>query len=345
MKQKNFALIFILVFLLAACGTSTTSKTVNVYTGTSGLIAEFLPNAPPAKVFEKSAFPIGLKIRNSGTYDIQNNEGRIAIGFEKDYIPSITFDDSNGIYQASENQVAFSIAGKTNFNQAGDEVVITSTAKTGNLEEQSESKNSLLTATLCYPYKTTLSATMCIDPDVVGLRPGKKICAVKDISLSGGQGAPIAITKIEPVMVPEVDNQNIRPQFLIYIENKANGIPVDKIKYKNVCDKTDNAATNMQKDNIWNVGSVKAFASGKNGEVQLQCCPNKNGECPEKEVAQNELEGFLRFRDNKDFIRCTFTQPVPRNLDAYTSPLRIEVDYGYIQTVTANFLLQKPLRH
>ena len=101
----------------------------------------------------------------------------------------------------------------------------------------------------------------------------------------------------------------------------------------------------MQKDNIWNVGSVKAFASGKNGEVQLQCCPNKNGECPEKEVAQNELEGFLRFRDNKDFIRCTFTQPVPRNLDAYTSPLRIEVDYGYIQTVTANFLLQKPLRH
>ena len=85
--------------MLAACGTSTTSKTVNVYTGTSGLIAEFLPNAPPAKVFEKSAFPIGLKIRNSGTYDIQNNEGRIAIGFEKDYIPSITFDDSNGIYQ------------------------------------------------------------------------------------------------------------------------------------------------------------------------------------------------------------------------------------------------------
>ena len=51
---------------------------------------------------------------------------------------------------------------------------------------------------------------MCIDPDVVGLKVRQKICAVKDISLSGGQGAPIAITKIEPVMVPEVDNQNIK---------------------------------------------------------------------------------------------------------------------------------------
>ena len=343
MKPKNLFLIFLL-FLVACGAANTQSSIVNVNVGTSGLVAEFSKNAPPAKVFTQSAFPIAVKIRNAGAYSIEGNSGLLSMGFEKDYIPSIKFDSSNGVYQPNENNAAFSINGKIQLNQNGGEIFISATAKTGNLEEQSESKTSLLTATLCYPYKTILSATMCIDPDVVGLRPGKKVCEVKDIALSNGQGAPVAITKIEPVMVPEVDNENIRPQFLIYVENKGNGISVDNLRYKNVCDRKDNPNTNFQKDNIWNVASVKAFSSGKNGEVQLQCCPNKEGECAEKETNPN-LEGFLRFRDNKDFIRCTFTEPVPRNFDAYTSPLRIEVNYGYIQTVTSNVLLQKPLSH
>lgn len=354
MKPKNIILIALL--FLIGCGTSSQqSKIVNVYTGTQGLVAEFSKSAPPPKVFEKSAFPIAVKIRNAGAYSLQANDGIISIGREKDYIPLIRFDSSSGVTQTTESKAAFSINGKSQLNQAGDEVLITATATTGNLEEQSESKTSLLTATLCYPYKTTLSSTMCIDPDVIGLRPGKKVCTVKDIPLSGGQGAPIAITKIEPVMVPEVDDPNkenkekfigyIRPQFLIYVENKANGISVDQSKYRNVCDRQDLPDSGLQKDNIWNVATIRAFASGKGGDVQLQCCPNRNGECPEKESDQYSKEGLLRFRDKKDFIRCTFTQPVPRNLDAYTSPLRIEVDYGYIQTVTASTLLQKPLRH
>jgi hypothetical protein len=345
MKPLNIICGVFIIFLLASCGTNQQSKIVNVYTGTQGLVAEFTKNSPPSKVFTQSAFPFGIKIRNAGTYNLKSNEGIIAMGVEKDYIPSIKFDSGSGIYQANENSAAFSINGKSQINQAGDEMVIAGIATTGKLEDQSESKNSLITATLCYPYTTTLSTTQCIDPDVIGLRPGNKVCTVKDASFSSGQGAPIAITKIEPIMAPEADTGNIRPQFLIYVENKGTGTSVNPEKYRSVCDKKDDSNSNMQKDNIWNAATVKAFASGKNGEVQLQCCPNAKGECPEKGSDQYSLNGILRFRDNKDFIRCTFTEPVPRNYDAYSSPLRIEVNYGYIQTITANVILQKPLSH
>lgn len=379
-QKKNTILFLIISILATGCGTSglgqSSSKPVdiNIFAGTQGLTADFSKTSPPQKVFENSAFPILLRIRNNGAFNINDknilskNGALLSIGRERDYIPSMSFENKERLKldPSSDNLAAFYIAGKTQINPNGDEIIISATAKTGKLDPQSENKQSTITATMCYPYKTILSATICIDPDVGKVRPGKKVCEVKDLSFSNGQGAPIAITKIESQMIPidkkdSKGNALITPQFLIYVENRGKGISVDSSDYRSACLKTDKySGTSL----YWNGAFVRAFTSGevstdkesndltqneniKINENELLCCPNFRGECPEelKEYSTVNDFGYLRFIDNKDFIRCTFRNGISKNSDAFTSPLRVEIDYGYVQTISANFQIQKPVRY
>lgn len=368
MKKPIFIILLIFTLFITACGggplggLGTSSKPevsdVNIYVGTQALSAEFGKGAPPPRVFESSSFPILLRIRNVGAYSITSDRqefGVLSIGREKDYVPSLSLEKNNRVSSGStDNEVFFNIDGKTKINQKGDEVIVSVNAKTGKLDSQSEYKISTITATLCHPYKTTLSTTVCIDTDVAGIRPGKKVCNVKELVFANGQGAPIAVTKIEPQMIPEGDK--IKPQFLIFIENKGRGNSVDKESYRNVCGRFDfgeEEDTDKKEEigNIWNVAALRAYTSGKETPdkpgIQLVCCPNLEGQCDEKETDTNKMTGFIRFRDRKDFVRCIFKdkEAVDRSSDAFTSPLRIEIDYGYIQTISTNFVIQKPLKY
>lgn len=350
-------LLFLACIFLIGCNASTTSNTNQAvtFTGTDGLVSEFSTNAPAKTVFEKSNFPILIKIRNAGAYSIPSDpadrRALISIGREKDYVPKISIEDNSRVAKnsgPSDNELIFFVDGRSQINPNGDELIASLTAQTSNLDSQSERRISTLTASICYPYKTTLSTTICIDPDIEGLRPGKKACKVSDQPFNSGQGAPIAITKIETQMLPELDRQSIKPQFLIYVENKGNGNPVNIIGFREACGKDFDTNTPIQ--NRWNVASLKAFTPNPNGNgvLQLICCPNQLGYCPDKQgdiTDVNQLAGFIRLRDNKDFVRCTFQNGIPKNYDAYTSPLSIEIDYGYMQTISANFIIQKPLKY
>lgn len=385
--KRMIILFFVFALLIAGCNAaqsgssggssggsflpsfgSSSKKTpeINVYVGTSGLTAEFAKTAPPPRVFERSSFPILIRVRNIGAYSIgQDGQtfGVLSIGRERDYIPQLVVERDNKVLPGTtDNEAFFSIDGKTQINPQGDEIIVSINAKTGKLDPQSENKQSTLTATLCYPYKTILSTTVCIDPDVAGIRPGKKACTVKDIVFNSGQGAPIAITKIEPQMIPEVGKDPssktdvIKPQFLIFVENKGRGISVDnfdKQSYASACTKKDDP--NLER--LWNIADIRVYTTpskdtkekiipGKG--VQLICCPNVNGQCPDQEpdISNDEkITGYLRFKDKKDFVRCTFKNGIKRTDDAYTSPLRIEIDYGYVQTISTNFFIQKPLKY
>ena len=351
--------MLIIASILIGCGTATkTNSADSSITGTEGITAVFSKNAPPAKVFENNNFPVLIKIRNAGAYSIPQipaeSQGVISIGREKDYVPVLSIEENGRLTKSKEqnkdNEMYFFVDGRSQINPQGDELIASLIATTGKLDTQSERRISTITANLCYPYKTMLSTTVCIDPDVAGLRPGKKVCSVSvaGIPFASGQGAPIAITKIESLMVPEIDKEVIKPQFLIYVENKGSGNPVNLDGFRQACgndfDKTDPI------NNRWNVATLKAFTPDKNGNgvEPLVCCPNKYSECPENEADLNDLDkitGFIRLQDKKDFVRCTFKNGIPKGFDAYTSPLQIEIDYGYVQTISANFVIQKPLKY
>ena len=352
-KKLLFPTFVIILFVTIGCNSSDSKKNtdVNLFIGLEGLSLEFVKNAPPPRAFEQSDFPILLRIKNKGANSITNNYALLTIGSEKDYISSVIFDESGqALKRNKDNEAKFAIEGKTQINPKGDEIIASFNAKTGKLDSQSETRISTITANLCYPYKTTLSMTACIDPDVAGIRPGKKVCAVKEQVFNNGQGAPIAITKIEPQMIPE--GENINPQLLIFIENKGKGIPINKENYLYVCGKSDLVNSNSpdnynKKTKIWNVAVVRAFGPGRGDENQLTCCPNINGECKES-TNGDEITGFLKFQDKKDFVRCTLKNsknPISRNSNAFTSPIRIEIEYGYVQTISADVIIQKPLKY
>ena len=350
----NRKIFFIFLLLIIGCSTSTTtskSAQVNVYVGSEGLTAEFAKTAPPPRVFEQSSFPILIKIRNKGAYSVGvSRAGILAIGREKDYVPEITLEPNPKMGQRGDI-LLFGVEGKTKINPKGDELIAAITAKTSKLDPQSENKESTITATLCYPYQTLLSTTVCIDPDIGELRPSKKACNVKEISFNTGQGAPIAVTRIEPQMIPEGDI--IKPQFLIFVENKGKGSPANINSFQRLCVKDSaivggSPLTQDEIKNAWNVAFLRAYTSGKGvGDkgIQLICCPNIDGQCPENENNLDKIAGFIRFRDKKDFVRCTFKNEIKKTDDAFTSPLRIEIDYGYVQTIADTFLIQKPIKY
>lgn len=353
--NKKILLLFLASIFLIGCSatTSNNSNQAVTFTGTDGITAEFAANAPAKTVFENSYFPILIRIRNLGAYSIPKDpadmQGLITIGREKDYVPILEIEENGRLAKGSgpnDNEMIFFVDGRSQINPNGDELVASLKAKTSKLDPQSERRISTITANLCYPYKTILSTTVCIDPDIEGLRPGKKVCKVADQPFASGQGAPLAITKIESSMLPDTDNNVIKPQFLIYIENRGRGNPVNLAGFRNAC--RNDFDINNPINNRWNVASLRAFTSSENGVEQLVCCPNVNSECPDKESDLNDpnkITGFIRLKDNKDFVRCTFKNGIPKGFDAYTSPLSIEVGYGYIQTISTNFIIQKPLKY
>lgn len=63
------------------------------------------------------------------------------------------------------------------------------------LPESLEQFRQPIMVTACYTYVTRATAMVCIDP-----KPNsnsKKACIARDVSLSGGQGAPVAVTRVE----------------------------------------------------------------------------------------------------------------------------------------------------
>ncbi|HLG24715.1 MAG TPA: hypothetical protein VI564_07345 [Candidatus Nanoarchaeia archaeon] len=342
MNSKNISLIMVICIFISSCSSSNNqqSSLAQPIYGFDGLKIEFAKGLSP-KVFEKSSFPLILKISNQGTYTInENDKAVLSIGTEKDYIPSFEFLPSDARIETSinPNQRMFALEGRSPFNPRGEEIYVGLNAKTSKLDAQSEKRVSTLTASLCYRYKTVLNTDACIDTDIVGIRTGKKVCTVKDIVFPNGQGAPIAVTKIEQQIIPQQDS--VKQQFLIYVENKGNGHPLNPSNYLSICDSQDFSPK------LWNVAFLKAFrvGGGPEGE-QMICCPNINGECIETETDPEKMAGFIRLKDNKDFVRCTFAKGVGFDKDTFISPIKIEIEYGYSQTISTDVVIQRPIKY
>ena len=316
--NKNLVLITGILFLLilSACNIGSSTKSItdaDVRKGTDGLALAFIKNAPPENVFEQSTFPIAIDLKNKGASDIEN--GVFAMGFEKEYV------DTSG----KDPKSVFNLKGKSIFNLNGDEKFIELNAKAKQVGSQSETHPSTIFATACYPYKTILGTSVCIDTDIFGTKLRNKACEVKDLLFNNGQGAPVAITKIESKMLPVEDESMIKPQFIIHIENKGNGEVIKSEKIGSVC-------TNEPLDfRDFNIIQIKASLSENE---KLNC--NIDG---------TETTAESRLRQKKSIARCTLENGIQRNIDAYTSPLRIELDYGYTFTISKDIIIEKILKY
>ena len=337
--MKKIIFLILTIFLVGCTSQQTAQKKeFDPYIGTNGIVMEFSKNAPPEKIFQKTTFPVLIKLSNVGAENIK--DAYLVLSFERDYISSLKLQSNSMAQQAEDGRVIFSVDGKSRLNQQGDNNLLEFLGISGFLEQQSEQKQTSIAATMCYPYKTTLSTTVCIDPDISGISKDSKVCKVQNMEFKSGQGAPISVTRIDPIMLADIDEKRIIPQFMIFFENSGKGIPVNPKKIQNAC----SSGKEDGKDNeLLNIAFVKVFASG---DRELDCKPD------DRQNDKSMEEATIKFRDKKDYIRCKFKQgedteymQVLRTTPAFTSPLKIEVTYGYMDTETAVFTMIKPLGH
>ena len=183
MDKKIIFIIAILIMFAAGCtgGARNKNEEVDVHVGFSGLAIEFLKNSPPSKVFEGDTLPVLIKVKNNGAYSITGDRAIVSLGVEKDYTDKLDLLKGGRIssFAGLNNAAVFSLDGKSPISPVGDEEVISYNLKAGKVDPQSEAHASTVIATLCYPYETVLSSTVCIDTDVNNLRPSKKFAATR----------------------------------------------------------------------------------------------------------------------------------------------------------------------
>lgn len=310
--KKIIIVMLLVVLVISGCkGTGREIHTIvtgDIYKGTTGLSMEFL--SAPTDVFEESPFRISVDLRNDGAFDIEN--GYLTLGLETDFINVDEWTLRKPITSMIENnQVEFDLGGKSTLNPEGSQGIVSMSLSAKTIEKMREKHTSTILLTGCYGYKTKLSEAVCIDTDVLGMRSIEKACEVEDKTLDS-QGAPVAITKVEVDMLPHEDM--IRPQFLIYVENKGNGEVVKAASIKNAC-----SGESVAYDDF-NVVDIKAYLFDK----PLKCTPSQ-----------------IKLRKKKDEIRCILDEGISKEEGTHSETLNLELDYGYTNTISTTVDIKK----
>jgi hypothetical protein len=229
--RKNI-LIGIVVVLLVFCSgcdlirreeVKTEPKAVEYHKGTEGLVLSLLEGYPPEKIWKESGFLVGIELRNKGSYDIEDAMIKLH-GFNPRYVVPSEDEKNIGI-----------LHGRSAGYPEGDYAVVE--FEETNIAAPPGKEALSFTVSAEYNYKTEASAVVCISPEVNPIvKTKEKVCEIKEISLSGGQGGPVAVTAINEI--PGYKSGRLNLKFVIDIENKGNGevlgdIMVEEVKLSN----------------------------------------------------------------------------------------------------------------
>jgi hypothetical protein len=229
-----------------------------------------------------------VDVKNSGSSDII--DGVYSFITEDQYLLPL-----------SERSMKFSLEGKSQFNPKGGFDQVHFRVKNTGILPQFESYQSDLIFRACYKYSTFASAQVCIDPDVANLN-SRKTCRSAPVLLSGGQGAPVTVTRIEPYMVPE--GNQVRPVFAVYIQNLGAGTVITTQGAELACAGGGGPL-------LANNATVRASIQDK----VLKCEPNP------VRVEFGRESRFICERDDLLFGESSGT---------FSTILSIQLDYGYV---------------
>lgn len=194
-----------LLLLLVACAPTQSHISPDTFTGTEGVKVAFNQFSPKQLIMCQQA-NIVVDVQNLGTSDV--NGGKYSFVFEEQVLKPATKEKS------------FSLEGKSQINPRGmvDQIVIP--IKSSALGANFKSYTTPITVRACYPYTTTAVVPVCVD-STLGAPDKSKVCVPAETVLTLGQGAPVAVTKVRPTMMPEANG--VRPSFEINVKQVGSG--------------------------------------------------------------------------------------------------------------------------
>ncbi len=308
-RSVLIASALLVLVLLVSCGSQSNTKTlttrnIDFHQGTEGIIINFLLNSPPSRVFQNQNVVIHVQAENRGAYD--SEYARLFIsGFERNALQGQWQDGSDTSVDLTLNG-PFRGRSQVNPNGALDFKVFIATASVPISTADKYTANVLVTS--CYKYKTQANPVVCIDPDPFSVVRKDKVCEIHDVALTS-QGAPIAVTKVEE----EVGNNKVF--FRIFIRNMGNG---KVMRPEIVTDPKCPFGLDIQDINKVHVNTI-AIPS-----LSLDKC-------------EPDLSKDIMLINDQGFIFCSFTLPLDRQQTSYTTPLNIELSYGYTNSIQKQF--------
>ena len=333
-KNLIFVLLLFLLILILGCSTgkNTQKSLEEIRTGTDGIVISFLANAPPEKIHveqgadEKlNSFDVVLELKNKGAYP-QPDDGVGGLGpsfgkvFLSGYDPTIiTFDSKDG---KSGDLSTKTLEGKSTINPNGGQDILSFNGKIIAENLNVERYEPTLLATACYYYLTITGPSVCIDPNPYSTIKEKKVCEVQGIALSN-QGAPIAITKIDEEAFAT------KTQFRITIKNVGGGDVLKDDAANNKCDPS--GTEKIEREDIDKVNLIWAKISDK----ALMCGPFVDGDV-------KSSGGLVRMINGEGSVICEMpSSDYSNKISAYTTPLLIQLSYGYKNTAERKILIKK----
>ena len=219
-------LIFILMILLVIAGCKRATEIyepekIEYHIGTEGLVIDIVKGMPPDTVFEKTEFMVGVELKNKGAYDISNGVVVIA-GLDPKYT------------KIDKEEEFFDMPGKSPGYPEGGYEIMHFKLQNVWFPIGKEEQRIPFTIVADYDYQTEAKVEVCINPDIYSYVKTKETgCEVKDVKISKGQGAPLAITLVEPaISLVSYNLDRLDVRFGIYIENKGKGNVIGDITIK-----------------------------------------------------------------------------------------------------------------
>ncbi len=308
----HVVVLFLLLFalLLSSCDSSGSNTQAqrsqkDYHTGTEGLVISFVENNPPSRIYagdiysSQAAASLLLEVKNKGAFP-ETSSGKnlphlyVTLG---GYDPDIfrVRDD-----HFENNRLDGDLQGKSEFNPNGGYATLYTEASI-NLPGSVDTYNPIVLATLCYDYETDASPQICIDPDPFSATSKKKVCTVHDISMSGGQGGPVSVSKIEHDTTADED------LLKIYVKNVGGGVIVNK---------QSGGWTTCMTPKQMDLDIVQY-------EVKLY---NHAGDC---DPDFNNRANTMKLINGEGIIFCRFPKLDSKGTDAYVTPLAINLAYRY----------------
>lgn len=300
---KVAVLIVLLIFLVSCKGRvasgedprNTEAILKEVQSGTKGVEIEILPNFPPDILYDQNELIAIIDVKNKGNHNLEAQECFVQItGFDPNIIGSIF-----GVPQSCAGGIE-TLEGKNVFNTGGGFSQLEFGSSNVLLPDDILEYNPTLNFVTCYNYETKANPQICVDPAFYQVSTEQKTCRPSDVSMSGGHGAPVAVSRVN---VDMVGNKAI---FSIDIVNQGSGkVLHPDTDIRSCADNAQLKHTDLDKVRF-NIDLV--------GGSSTDCKPN---------------DGLVRLSNDKGKIVCTSQVDAP---SAFETPLKVNLQYNYIQS-------------
>lgn len=337
---SSMILSLILVLIISGCnrGGDEQPADIDAYTGSDGLVMEFVSDNPPSTIYysgDSADVNMIVELWNKGATDVSTDWGEGLYGYLylTGYDPSIiNFGLTGGPFQTIDN-----LEGKSDFNPNGGYDTIELYGAVTDFPEGVNEYRPNFQLSACYEYETRATPIVCVDPDPYD-QIAEKACDPREApNLASSQGAPVAVTSIRQESSREhiqfeINLQNVGPGRIIATGAVAQMCPT-QLKYEHL--NLVEYEVSLRGD--WSGGECKPSFSGYDSYISTW---NWNFGSYYTNAGVGRYAGVVRLPEGRGKLFCKFNNPANLASGAYRTPLVIKLHYGYTQSISKEIVIK-----